>query len=279
MIRNLQLISRLDKPVLTPSESIEGFDVHSHYTIYENGIYYMYYNFPHHSGLRLATSKDGEHFERQNIVLGDKERKIWKCRVIRISENDWEMWYGRVRSKRFLGKKTGVGCAISKNGRVWRNLGSIIDTWGIVYDFTPIRGKEGVFNALYYDGENGGFLCSSYDGYGIIWERNKLVFAPQEAWEHKTVSPKCLQFVNGEYVLSYEAGEVGKYSIGLAYSKDLIHWQRDKRNPILKPREGFFDERFVADGSLIFLKDELRIYYGAKDNEGVGTVGLAIFKT
>lgn len=305
MFNSLTLISRLEKPVLTPRcKRWDAFDVHSNHVVYDpyRMYYRIYYNNTtkvpryYQGAIGMAFSEDGlPRFVRSHIPLlrgGGRhawDRWLWKVRVMCLGKGDWRMWYGGVATKGFFLKKriVGVGLATSEDAWRWikheKNPIVTCDNQQI-YDFTPIYDEyasQHKFRALYYMGENGCVgLMKSKDG--VEWDEDfsSPVLTPlSDSWEAETISPKCLLKVDGVFVLAYEAGMTGEYRIGLAYSKDLIHWWRDQRNPILEPRPDCFDSKYVADPSLILNGDELRVYYGAKNQKGEGTVGLAVFKT
>ena len=67
---------------------------------------------------------------------------------------------------------------------------------------------------------------------------------------------------------SYEA--VGKPQIGLAWSKDLFHWEKDERSPIFgpEPQAASYD-RSGCSGPLIWLQDEVYyLFYFGTTEEG-----------
>lgn len=308
MFDNLTLVSRSAKPILNPGKNYQwdAFDVHSHYTMYDvaSRHYRIYYNnttkaLGHKSGIGMAFSETGldtfvsSAMDNPLLKSGGRrawDRWLWKVRVIRLGEEDWRMWYGGFNVEGFFLKKvmTGVGYAVSGDGLHWEkfNGNPIITREEKIYDFTPIftpRSREHKFRALYYSGNDSSIgLMKSKDG--INWDEKfsyPVLEALPNSWEKLRndgmICPKWLGLIDNIFVLAYEAGPTGRYCVGLAYSKDLVHWWRDMRNPILTPRQGFFDSRFVADPSLVINGDEMRLYYGAKDDVGRGYVGLAVF--
>jgi hypothetical protein len=308
LFKNLQLISRLRKPVLncgSPKEW-DAYDVHSHYTFYDSidGKYRMFYNNTSKShkpsGIGQASSIDGIHFVKNPknplLSVGRKgewdDGGLWKCRVMRLAVNDWRMWYGGVKRgktffHRFTPRVPGVGYATSKDGITWRKhennpiLTGRGKGWNAqIYDFTPFYDAENnEFIALFYGG-GGQRIGIAHTEDGVNWrEFGAPIIHPEETtWESRTISPKWLGKVKRTYVLAYEAGITGHYAIGLAYSNNLLRWKRDQRNPILTSRRDGFDSKFVADPSLVIRNDKLRIYYAANNSNGDGNVGLAIYR-
>jgi len=80
----------------------------------------------------------------------------------------------------------------------------------------------------------------------------------------------CPEKINGRYVM-YITGEEKTWepAIGIAYSDGLIYWQEWEHNPILLPREGFFDSNGIEVGATPVITEEgiLLIYNGwSQDN-------------
>ncbi len=248
LFKNLQLISRLRKPVLncgSPKEQ-DARDVYSHYTFYDSfdKEYYTYYN-------------------------------------------NTQVERGRTFFHRFSCRITEVGYATSKDGIIWKKYennpiltGSRSGWDELIYDFTPFYDAESKeFIALFYGGIKQ-CVGISFSKDGVDWHKceSPVILPDERTWEFRSIISKWLGKVNGTHVLAYEAGKTGYYAIGLTYSNDLMSWKREPQNPILTVRPNCFDSKFVADPSLVIRGDELRICYGARDFNRMSNVGSTIFQ-
>lgn len=91
------------------------------------------------------------------------------------------------------------------------------------------------------------------------WEKQGLVF-PDSGW---TKSGAILPHkINGKWWMYY-----GDTNIWAAHSEDLLHWEAIKE-PVLKPRDGYFDSRLVEPGPqpLMTNRGILLLYNGADEN-------------
>ncbi len=111
-------------------------------------------------------------------------------------------------------------------------------------------------------------LASSKDLFH--WEKHGPILTEERSWHIREKSGAILnRKINGYYII-YFTGEAEAWNprIGIAYSKDLLHWKEDPKNPILKPRKGFFDSTGVECGAPPILTEEgiLMIYNGWKED-------------
>jgi predicted GH43/DUF377 family glycosyl hydrolase len=105
-----------------------------------------------------------------------------------------------------------------------------------------------------YDGETARLaLAASKD---LIHWKKKGIIIPLEWSKAGAILPRK---VNDKYVMYF-----GDKNILIAYSDDLLNWTVDEE-PLLKPREGYFDNRIVEPGPPPVLLDEgiLLIYNGS----------------
>lgn len=119
-----------------------------------------------------------------------------------------------------------------------------------------------------YDGETARMaLATSPDLKS--WKKHGLVF-PDSGW---TKSGAILpHMVSGKYWMYF-----GDTNIWAARSEDLIHWTAIEE-PVLKPREGYFDSRLVEPGPQPLMTNQgiLLLYNGADENL-VYNSGQALF--
>lgn len=102
---------------------------------------------------------------------------------------------------------------------------------------------------------------------GISWTRASdkaiLTIEQAEQWEKSCIYQPWLVENDGLYFNFYNAAEEEYEQLGLATSKDLFNWKRYSGNPIIKNREGGYDEIFASDGKVFWDEDHwVMIYFG-----------------
>jgi len=109
-------------------------------------------------------------------------------------------------------------------------------------------------------------LATSTDLYH--WEKHGLALKAEPGrWDSGQIKAGaiCPEKIKGRYVM-YITGEEERWkpAIGIAYSDDLLHWQEWRNNPILLPREGFFDSKGIEVGATPVVTEEgiLLVYNG-----------------
>ncbi|MGC9063688.1 MAG: hypothetical protein ACP5JL_03310 [bacterium] len=136
--------------------------------------------------------------------------------------------------------------------------------------------KDGMFYMAYvgWDGTvNRIGLAKSKDL--IHWERIGLILdiGDEKDWDSGSVSGPYIYQENGLYYLFYvgfpKIGyENGTGAIGLAISKDILHWDKIPSNPILKSIPGGSWEKGGLYKPCVIEFDELYyLFYNAKDRE------------
>ena len=124
---------------------------------------------------------------------------------------------------------------------------------------------DGVYK-MWYTGQARGY---SYIGYaestdGIHFERkfDDPIMIPEYPWEGESVMNPCVLYENGEYRMWYSAGETYEPNV-LAYatSKDGIHWNKKRCNPIFvcDPNNTYEQER-VGGCQVMKVEDEYYIF-------------------
>lgn len=113
--------------------------------------------------------------------------------------------------------------------------------------------KVGGKYKMWYTGQARGF---SFIGYaesddGIHFKRvlSEPVLISERAWEGFSVMNPCVIYEEGMYRMWYAAGETYEPNV-LAYaeSKDGIHWEKKKINPIFTAQEGNYYEQDRVGG-------------------------------
>jgi hypothetical protein len=142
---------------------------------------------------------------------------------------------------------------------------------------------------LYYAAAGGIGLAKSADGTTFTKVPGPVLAPDAGGWEHGAVpaSPGVVQLADGSYRMFYEvATGASATAIGEASSPNGVAWTRLGSGPALAPSgaAGEADDAWEtaavgspfpmlatsADGRAI-----LRLYYGARDTSGVGTIALA----
>ncbi len=77
---------------------------------------------------------------------------------------------------------------------------------------------------------------------GIHWKRSGVVMEPEKSYEGQKIDPMTVFHKDGLYRMWYGAGAMGG-NASLATSPDGIHWERHKKNPVLKKTHGQWDNR------------------------------------
>jgi predicted GH43/DUF377 family glycosyl hydrolase len=156
--------------------------------------------------------------------------------------------------------------------------------------------EDGRIAMLYYatDGEGKEQIGLAWSTNGIDWERDLgnpvLTTGEEGAWDDGGVAvfPGCVaKRQNGDYYLYYTGERMGSDlyqtgAIGLAVSKDLIHWEKQDANPLLTHGDlGAWDGQAVFEPSIIFHGDEyggdaaFEMWYTGSDANGQFKIGYA----
>lgn len=114
---------------------------------------------------------------------------------------------------------------------------------------------------MWYTGQARGF---SFIGYaestdGIHFERvlKEPVLIPERAWEGFSVMNPCVLYENGIYRMWYAAGETYEPNVlTYAESKDGIHWEKARINPIFTAeKENLYEQDRVGGCQVVCTED------------------------
>jgi len=113
------------------------------------------------------------------------------------------------------------------------------------------------------------------------WEKHGPIFKAQKDWNRGQVKSGAIlpERINERYIM-YFMGETEpwKTAIGLAYSNDLVNWYESLNEPVLLPRESYFDSQGVEPGPPPLLtEDGLWFIYSGWAEDCVYKVGAALF--
>lgn len=179
-----------------------------------------------------------------------------------------------------------IGLALSDDGKNWsKKISPVFEAkneWekgesSGVLEPSVIYDKEEKIYKMWYSGlgeRNGksafriGYATSAD---GLNWQRLTYpVLEPGsgEVWDDVLVSHVNVSKSQNGYHLFYfgvsdwdDGASFQKGAIGHAYSADGINWQKNPNNPIIKPREGFWDTWTVGGPSSLILENEIWLWY------------------
>lgn len=143
--------------------------------------------------------------------------------------------------------------------------------------------KVGSTYYMTYTGYDGNLakLCLATSKNLVTWKKHGPVFEDFPQTNNWTKSGAILPLkmkegeFKGEYIMYF-----GDSNIWLAHSKDLLHWEYVEE-PVLKPREGYFDSILVEPGPPAIMTDFgiVLIYNSAGMERGIRKykAGIAVF--
>ena len=159
--------------------------------------------------------------------------------------------------------------------------------------------QNGFLHMLYYAATQSGITAvglareSDGNGFSRVIDRPVLEPGKGDEWDAGGVSvfPGCIiKRKDGTYWLYCSGIEKGaadfywarRSGIGLAFSKDLVNWEKYSGNPILLPEKKYsWESEGIFEPSIIFTGDEyggegsFRMYYGGNDSSGRMSIGYA----
>ena len=133
--------------------------------------------------------------------------------------------------------------------------------------------KIGDTYKIWYTGQARGYSFIGYaeseDGLHFKRVLSEPVLISERAWEGMSVMNPCVLYENGIYRMWYAAGETFEPNV-LAYaeSKDGIHWEKSKINPIFTKEEGNVYEQDRVGGCQVMKTEDMgyvMFYIGYED--------------
>jgi predicted GH43/DUF377 family glycosyl hydrolase len=121
---------------------------------------------------------------------------------------------------------------------------------------------------MFYAGSNGQVARSglAFSRDLLHWERfegNPIISVGREgAWDSKTVLfGSVIQLTDG-YLAAYEGEDGKKMQIGLAWSRDLVHWTKFSGNPVIRVDQEYpRTSVFVCAPNLVVHEGRLHLFY------------------
>lgn len=135
--------------------------------------------------------------------------------------------------------------------------------------------KDNMFY-LFYSGKTG-YTMRHYIGVAVSknlyeWQRlsENPIFSPstnKNDWDSDLVAHSFIVKVNKEYYMFYDGSPRSswKEGIGVAKSKDLLHWERINENPVLKAGNFWWDKKHVSRCCVIRIADDYYMFYAGHD--------------
>ena len=159
-----------------------------------------------------------------------------------------------------------VGLAVSKDFYNFKKYGAVIK--GRAPEVVVKDGLIYLYYVLYNNNGYSIYLATSKDGYNFTKFGEAPVFTPDsnaQAWDSKSVTVPRIVEKHGVYYMLY-AGDSMYVDypayFGLAYSFDLINWNRGRQNPVFsRGAKGQWDDGGIWYGDMFEYKNKWYLYY------------------
>ncbi len=125
-------------------------------------------------------------------------------------------------------------------------------------------------------------LCLATSKDLIHWDRKGVIISANKGnWNVKWTKSGAIvpEKINGRYWMYFLGTSADNNDqVGLASSRDLLHWTEATRVPVLPARPGKFDSRVAEPGPPpIVTSDRIVLIYNGADDQLVYRTGVAIF--
>jgi len=242
----------------------------------------------------LATSADGVHWVKHGPVL-EPDPNTWEGDYIAANgsaltmNGEFYYWYQ-------AGRPPCIGLAVSRDGLHWRRLPEPVLKWGprgawderAVADPYVIRAGGGFY--MFYLGEDRARrqrLGLAYSKDGVRWYKLRsnpvLELGEAGSFDEVGLGEPAVWASHGWYWMLYTGRDRHeRRRLGLARSRDGVHWSRISRQPVFSP-PGNWASEVVCDPSVLFEHGVLRVWFGGGDrrrpDENLnGQIGLAVVR-
>jgi predicted GH43/DUF377 family glycosyl hydrolase len=101
------------------------------------------------------------------------------------------------------------------------------------------------------------------------------------AWDSKSTAAPIVWKEEERHYMLYQGWSEGSGPriLGLAESEDGLHWTKHRKNPIMKPSKGTWDQNGFECGSLLKVDSEYWLFYTGFGADGKARIGLATSET
>lgn len=257
-----------------------------------DGDYVMIVSHRNTKSIVRCDSKDGIHWSKPKTVLECDVGSGWEDRVNRasycIKNGIWYLWYTGMTEK-----EAKIGLAWSKDGyhferyqrspiivpTEWHEKGAIMNPC-VLWDE-----QDSIFKMWYSAGEKfePDVLCFATSKDGVSWKKygqNPVFVHGIDKYDQCKVGGCDIIKKGGKYLQFYIGYEnIDNARICVSESEDGIHWQRNKKNPILAATKGAWDSDAVYKPSVCINETEKKAYLWYNGRKGHNEyIGLATKK-
>ncbi len=242
----------------------------------------------------LATSSDGLHWSRKAKVLAP-DPATWEGGYIAANGSalhtsaGFLYWYQANRSPR-------IGLARSKDGVTWKKLPSPVlelgprGSWDERATADPYVVRIGSMYYMYYLGEDRARrqrlgVARSQDG--VAWQKSRanpiLELGGPGTFDEAGLGEPAMWQSDGSYWMLYTGRDrVENRRLGLARSRDGVHWSRVSESPVLSGMAAW-NSKTICDPTVRLADGDIQVWFGGGDVahpvENIhGQIGYAILK-
>ena len=158
-------------------------------------------------------------------------------------------------------KYPGNPVLVSGSGDSWDNT-------GVAYQFVMLNGSNFV---MFYTGTYNnvtteiGLATSTDDVSWTKYPAPVLEVGPQGSWDSSSVAFPSVIWNGTEYLMYYTGfNPTSTNSLGVAFSTDMIHWQKYADNPILKPGPEIYDNVSISAHSVMYDPPLYKMWYSGR---------------
>ncbi|MGA1997588.1 MAG: family 43 glycosylhydrolase, partial [Bryobacteraceae bacterium] len=246
----------------------------------DSGKYKMWGSWRPKKSVALFESADGIHWSEPVVVLSPNPGTAWEEDINRPSvlkkADGYHMWY----TGQAGGKHSWIGYATSPDGKVWKRMSEapVLSPdlpWEKAAVMCPnVLWDEaaGLYRMWYSGGEQYepdaiGYATSA-DGLHWTKDPGNPVFRPNPAavWEQARVTgAQVLRFDSWFYMFYIGFRDIDHAQIGVARSRDgVTNWQRNPRNPIVRPGQDAFDQDACYKPYAVFDGHRWMLWYNGR---------------
>lgn len=185
----------------------------------------------------------------------------------------------------FDGHTWHTGLAVSSDGRVWQKLGRVLSPDPRTWEGSYIAANG---SALFYKGETWYWYQSgprerpqigvARSADSRVWSKEAkpvMPLGPLGSWDERAVADPYVVSV-GEWLYMYYLGQdrARVQRLGVARSRDGLHWEKLRSNPIMEPATGA-DENGLGEPAVWQMRNSYWMLYTGRDAHEARTLGLA----
>lgn len=289
------------KPVIAPSGQKGAFDsecVDIPFVFYhQDRFYMMHVGFNGHGyQTALAVSDDLINWESQGVILGAGQAGSWDSvgaagtwilkedefaglpKLKKYNDRYWMVYHSYPQVGYEAGPaEIGLAWTEDENLLEWHRLDKPVYSWrdgeawecGGLYKACIIE-RDGLFH-MFYNAKNKDRRWIEQTGLAtspdlLHWTRctkNPVLEVTPGAWDSQFASDPCVMRDEDNWVMYYFGYDLSHAQDGIAFSKDLIHWEKCSE-PIVKYGEaGDIDDIHAHKASVINYQDRLYHFYCA----------------